>query len=100
MGKHTRSPWHLYADKWSRTISVYDYRNSTRHTVVHWTGFEHCDVKTYAKQLANAKLMVAAPDLLKACKEFVRKCECGEARSKRSYAQMKKAIEKAENDDG
>lgn len=35
-------------------------------------------------------------DLLAACKEFVRKCECGEARSVRSYAQMKAAIAKAE----
>jgi hypothetical protein len=41
----------------------------------------------------NAKLIAAAPDLLAACKEFVRKCECGEARSKRSYAQMKAAID-------
>ncbi len=30
--------------------------------------------------------------LLQACKEFVRKVECGEARSIRSYAQMKEAI--------
>lgn len=35
-------------------------------------------------------------DLYEACKEFVRKCECGEARSRRSYAQMKAAVEKAE----
>ena len=35
-------------------------------------------------------------DLLAACKEFVRKCECGEASSRRSYAQMKAAIAKAE----
>ncbi len=32
---------------------------------------------------------------LEACKEFVRKVECGEARSKRSYAQMKQAIKNA-----
>ena len=41
------------------------------------------------------RIRAAAPDLLAACKEFVRKCECGEARSKRSYAQMKAAIAKA-----
>ena len=34
----------------------------------------------------------AAKALLAACQEFVRKCECGEARSVRSYAQMKDAI--------
>jgi hypothetical protein len=38
----------------------------------------------------------AAPELLAACKEFVRKCECGEARSVRSYAQMRTAIALAE----
>lgn len=37
----------------------------------------------------------AVPDLLAACVEFVRKCENREARSKRSYAQMKAAIAKA-----
>lgn len=36
------------------------------------------------------------PVLYLACKEFVRKCECGEARSVRSYAQMKAAIALAE----
>lgn len=41
---------------------------------------------------ANARLLVAAPKLLAACREFVRKCESGEARSIRSYAQMKEAI--------
>ena len=41
-------------------------------------------------------LIAAAPDLLAACVEFVRKCECGEARSRRSYRQMKAAIAKAE----
>ena len=48
---------------------------------------------------ANARLIAAAPDLLAACVEFVRKVECGEARSKRSYAQMKAAIKKAEEED-
>ena len=33
--------------------------------------------------------------ILDACVEFVRKVENGEARSKRSYAQMKAAIETA-----
>lgn len=45
--------------------------------------------------IANANLIAAAPELLECCMEFVRKVECGEARSKRSYAQMKAAIAKA-----
>lgn len=35
-------------------------------------------------------------ELLDACREFVRKVEIGEASSRRSYAQMKAAIAKAE----
>ena len=37
--------------------------------------------------------------LYEACKEFVRKCEAGEARSSRSYKQMKEAIAIAEYHD-
>lgn len=44
---------------------------------------------------ATAHLIAAAPDLLAACEEFVRKVECGTARSERSYKQMKEAIAKA-----
>jgi len=35
--------------------------------------------------------------LYDACMEFVRKCECGEARSKRSYKQMKHALDLIHN---
>jgi len=51
---------------------------------------------TREEREANARLIAAAPDLLAACAEFVRKVECGEARSIRSYRQMKAAIAKAE----
>ena len=44
---------------------------------------------------ANAALIAAAPDLLAACQEFVRKVETGEAKSTKSYAQMKAAISRA-----
>lgn len=44
---------------------------------------------------ANATLIAAAPELLEACQEFVRKCDVGDARSKRSYEQMAAAIRKA-----
>lgn len=37
------------------------------------------------------------PALYEACKEFVRKCECGQARSVHSYAEMKAAIALAES---
>ncbi len=44
---------------------------------------------------ANARLIAAAPDLLAACVEFVRKVDAGEARSTKSAAQMRAAIAKA-----
>lgn len=46
-------------------------------------------------QRANGLIAAAGPDLLAACEEFVRKVEAGEARSTRSYQQMKAAIAKA-----
>lgn len=46
--------------------------------------------------IADAYLIAAAPELLAACKEFVKKVEAGEARSTHSYQQMKSAIAKAE----
>jgi len=50
-----------------------------------------------ASTRANARLIAAAPELLEACKEFVRKVECGQARSTASYQQMRAAIAKAES---
>lgn len=43
----------------------------------------------------DALLIVAAPELYAACAEFVRKVDCGEAKSVKSYAQMKAALAKA-----
>jgi hypothetical protein len=45
--------------------------------------------------LATARLIAAAPDLLEAAIEFVRKVDAGEARSTKSYAAFKAAIAKA-----
>ncbi len=49
----------------------------------------------YDEGEADAKLIAAAPELLRACINFVNKCDNGMARSKNSYAEMKAAIEKA-----
>ena len=52
--------------------------------------------KILTQEEIERSLHHAAPDLLAACKEFVRKVECGAAISTRSYIQMKAAIAKAE----
>jgi hypothetical protein len=57
--------------------------------LVHKTSRSDIEIKE------NAMLIAAAPELLSACQEFFRKVECGEAKSKRSYIQMKEAIKKA-----
>lgn len=49
-----------------------------------------------ARMDAAVNLFQAAPDLLEAAKEFVRKVEAGEARSTKSYAAFKAAIAKAQ----
>lgn len=55
-----------------------------------------CDGAFYAKAVPDGtrELKAQRDELLAACEEFVRKCDAGEARSVRSYAQMKAAIEK------
>ena len=98
MSKHTPGPWEYLTE----TTYAGDYPYGVGHKVkmgnelltisCHGYGAD----EFFEEAAANARLIAAAPDLLKACKEFVRKCECGEARSRRSYAEMKAAIEKAE----
>lgn len=44
----------------------------------------------------NKAMRDAAPEMLAICKEFVRRVEAGEVRSKRTYAAMKAVIAKAE----
>jgi len=55
----------------------------------------YVDGSDMSEAKANAALIAAAPELLEACLEFVRKVECGEAKSTKSYQHMKSAIAKA-----
>lgn len=68
----------LDANGWALATLHYDYRFTSN-----------------ATNLRRARLISAAPDLLEACIEFVRKVDAGEARSTKSYEQMKAAIAKA-----
>lgn len=87
--KHTLGPW-VILDEPNRHGSYLIYDKNEYGIGEAWNISE--DIQNYA----NARLMAAAPDLLEACIQFVRKVECGKARSKKSYEQMKKAIAKAE----
>ena len=51
------------------------------------------------KKLKKRIRNTAALDLYDACAEFVRKCDCKQAFSVRSYAQMKAAMAKAEGEE-
>ena len=98
MSKHTPGPWEYVRE----TEYMGGYPCNVSHKVK--VGQELLTVGCHGygwgepeKEIeANAHLVAAAPELYEACKEFVRKCECGEARSHRSYAQMKAALAKAE----
>lgn len=57
--------------------------------------YDSADPDYHAKTKFDGYLIAAAPDLYAACAEFVRKVESGQARSTRSYEQMKAAIAKA-----
>lgn len=52
--------------------------------------------KDTGKPILKTFSLLSSNMLYDACKEFVRKVDCGDARSKRSYKQMKHAIEEAE----
>jgi hypothetical protein len=94
MSAHTKGPWSVYVKLGAIQVDIGASPSGERPCIVPWNGFDSNDL-SLKKNIANAHLIAAAPDLLKACQEFVRKCDAGEARSKRSYQQMKAAIDKA-----
>ena len=90
---HTPGPWHYGMAHWGR----YQISDGSRNIgeLSSYAGLGGRETELNAEQEANAKLIAAAPDLLAACEEFVAKVERGEAKSVRSYQQMKLAIAKA-----
>lgn len=92
MSKHTPGPWRaeISCDETGAPQKCWWISAKGDVDIGETSGEKRSD-----EEAANALLIAAAPDLLKACKEFVRKCECGEARSRRSYAEMKAALAKA-----
>tara|TARA_R110000851_G_scaffold32845_5_gene87861 strand:- start:534 stop:800 length:267 start_codon:yes stop_codon:yes gene_type:complete len=81
--KNVPGPWVATA---TPDLSLFVCVDDESHTLVASLNFASID---------DAKLIAAAPELLAACVEFIRKCESGEAKSTRSYAEMKRAVQKA-----
>jgi hypothetical protein len=96
---HTRGPWRIF--------DTGDFKLRTGDCILHpqiWTGsgarIAFCEEQNVGTEtaIANARLIAAAPELLEACKEFVRVME-----DQRTTASMpatvkmaKAAIQKAE----
>ncbi len=95
MSKHTPGPWQACHDGKCKCGYVFGDggRVFVAKAIGRGDGVDPWPIEEI--QRANARLIAAAPELLEACEEFVRKCECGEAKSKHSYKQMKAALAKA-----
>ncbi len=97
MGGHAKGPWKLEIR--GGYLSITDANGSD--VIVDWDITEDrevgifCDVEM---EVANFTLMTAAPVLLEAAKDFVRKVDEGRARSVDSYTKFKDAIAQAERD--
>ena len=93
--QHTPGPWDLEEGSYGEEI----WLGGTGAGMIVVNGWVNggCmdDPVQWAKLQADARLIAAAPDLLAACVEFVRKVDAGEARSTKSAEQMRAAIAKA-----
>lgn len=73
------------------------------HTPGPWGHYE-CDIHYGGVRVAwafnpeDARLIALAPRMLDAIAEFVRKVEAGEARSKKSYAEMRAILDTLHSD--
>lgn len=88
--KHTPGPWKTVA---SKTHGIYWVEDEQGETICDF--YIKGDFHPFVNAGHNAHLISAAPDLKEACAEFVRKVDAGEARSTKSYNQMKAALSKA-----
>lgn len=91
--KGTKGEWFVSGEKWP----VIESKNTDPSIIVTYPTIAtiNSTFREFDEYTANAKLIAAAPELLAACQEFVRKVEAGEAKSKKSYEQMKSAISSA-----
>ena len=64
--KHTPGPWHVY-----NSNGIIEIHTKNFGTVVKWQGFDGIEL-TQKRNLANARLIAAAPDLLEFAEEVRR----------------------------
>lgn len=91
--KHTKAPWLMNTTKRfmdNKGLAITDSDSILICEVSHDLG--QLSLKEYE---ANAKLIVAAPEMLEAMQEFVDRCDKREVRSVRTYAKFKEIIKKA-----
>lgn len=87
MSKHTPGPWMVQNGKIVEKC---------------YNGFVIADVRNATEVMAdeaNACLIAAAPELLEACKAYIRYCDDGEGEIAPMYKTMKAAIAKAEGEE-
>lgn len=92
--KGSKGIWKVEEHSWSDT-SVLCNEKTVCSISISEEATEENQEELENEALSNANLISAAPELLAACQEFIRKCEAGEARSVKSLAQMKLAVAKA-----
>lgn len=69
MGEHTKGPWKAFVR--GSTFAIMDNHHDE---IIHWSGFDSATAKgakSLDKKRANARLIAAAPDLLKELKKVV-----------------------------
>lgn len=92
--KGTKGKWEVCEHSWSDT-SLMAGDKSIATQSIYDDATEENQEELENEVSANFRLLSASKDLLEACIEFVRKVDAGEARSTKSYNQMKQAINKA-----
>ena len=93
---HTKGPWSLFVGDDGKTIQVDIAPRPTgkRPCIVFWTGFDACDLPI-EEQIANARLIAAAPDLLEALRNVEAFFDGSENHNCSVHREVKDALSKA-----
>jgi len=67
-GENKRGPWSAFIMGKTVAVDIGPHPTGNRPNIVDWTGFDGCDLPL-DQQIANARLIAAAPDLLDAAKD-------------------------------